>query len=85
MRRLCVLVALSLCFSTGCFVLMPIGKIVSAPFGKKETFEEIQRRYTTDIHYGLYDRAIERVEPRKERERARRKSSLRNEGFIVRS
>ena len=29
--------------------------------------------------------AIERVEPRKERERARRKSSLRSEGFIVRS
>jgi hypothetical protein len=42
---------------------MPIGKVVSAPFGKKQTFEEIQRRYTSDVHYGLYDRAIQVVEP----------------------
>jgi hypothetical protein len=33
------------------------------PLDPKKTFEEAQRRYTQDIRFGLYDDAVEWVEP----------------------
>jgi hypothetical protein len=63
MRGAWVLVLSLACFGSGCAILMPVGAVVSAPFDKKQTFEEIQRRYTSDLRYGLFDRAIEVVEP----------------------
>ena len=63
MRFLAPLLALSAWLLGGCAVLMPVAEVVTYPLDKKATFEEAQKKYTTNIRFGLYEEAKPFVEP----------------------
>ena len=63
MRQAACLLLLLATALVGCSVLMPVADVATRPLSKKATFEEIQRGYCSDIRFGLYDEALEHVEP----------------------
>ena len=63
MRLALALVACLPLTLTGCGIIMPIMEVVTRPMAKKQTFEEIQQGYSSDIRFGLWEQAAEWVEP----------------------
>ena len=57
--------ALALCALAlgGCMLAMGAAEVATYPLNKKGKFEVAQKRYTTNIRYGLYDEALGFVEP----------------------
>lgn len=63
MRIVPILMFLLVTALAGCAVIFPVAEVVTRPMDKKGTFQDIQRVYTSNIRYGLYDEVLPMVEP----------------------
>lgn len=48
---------------SGCMLVLGAAEVATYPLNKKGKFEVAQKKYTTNIRYGLYDEALGFVEP----------------------
>ncbi|MBW2244013.1 MAG: hypothetical protein JRH01_18690 [Deltaproteobacteria bacterium] len=63
MRTAPILIVLLAMALSGCAVIFPVAEVVTRPMDKKGTFEDIQRVYSANIRFGLYDDVVPMVEP----------------------
>jgi hypothetical protein len=62
MRNNLLLLGLVAIGSAGC-VIWPVLDVATRPLARKATFEEVQKGYCDDIRFGVYEDAVEVVEP----------------------
>lgn len=65
MRILSALLALALAATgtTGCMLAMGAAAVATYPMNTKGKFEDVQKRYTSDLRFGLSEEALGFVEP----------------------